>query len=193
MTAPSDAQDVADSSMQVYFVTSCGLTKVGYSKNLKRRVCGLRDGSAAPVELVHSTPGGRQLEQAIHDQLAERRHHGEWFDGELTKEECEQLAAHCRDRGGLTSKTAREVLKSEVWADGEEIADPTVDDDDARAAWNRGMATLDAFSRVASADHHHALVESLKASLKASAALRLERQEELNRPGGIDPVPPPTH
>lgn len=57
-----------------------GRVKIGLSGNPQRRARGIATMSAIPVRLLWSTPGGRELELALHEHFKELRLHGEWFD-----------------------------------------------------------------------------------------------------------------
>jgi hypothetical protein len=63
----------------VYFIRSGDLVKIGYTAVLENRLNDLQ--VASPIELVvlATTPGGIELEQALHLQFAAFRVRGEWF------------------------------------------------------------------------------------------------------------------
>ena len=67
--------------MSIYLVhcPSLGVCKVGYATDVNRRFWLIRACTPAPVELVATREGERDLEAAIHRELKDDRHHGEWF------------------------------------------------------------------------------------------------------------------
>lgn len=64
----------------VYFVRGCGLIKIGYSSDIDNRLQGLFTDSPAPLKLLATIPGGREVESAWHRRLKQSRAHGEWFE-----------------------------------------------------------------------------------------------------------------
>lgn len=74
--------------MSVYFVESCGLMKIGYSKDpIGRSTTVTRNGTRpdsipfdAPTTLVGWIPGTMRDEGRLHAQFADHRIEGEWFD-----------------------------------------------------------------------------------------------------------------
>lgn len=76
----------------VYFVERHGFVKIGTTANLPARVQAINRGDSAiagmtilPVTILATMPGGRAVEQAIHQLFAHLRYDGEWFlfDGAL--------------------------------------------------------------------------------------------------------------
>lgn len=67
--------------MPVYFIRNerVGLTKVGYSANVRRRVESLRTASGDRLTLLRALVGGTDLEFALHSQFKELHERGEWF------------------------------------------------------------------------------------------------------------------
>jgi Meiotically Up-regulated Gene 113 (MUG113) protein len=66
----------------VYFVqrTTGGSIKIGYTRNLKRRLMGLVVGSDAPLVVLATIPtDNHRIEIEIHRRFAKYRLHGEWF------------------------------------------------------------------------------------------------------------------
>lgn len=63
----------------VYFLSSHGLVKIGFSTRLEQRIQALRASSPVVLELVAAIPGTRQLETSLHQQFKKLRKHGEWF------------------------------------------------------------------------------------------------------------------
>ena len=56
------------------------IVKIGWSTNLRTRLADLRCTSAFPVTVLWATPGGRELEDALHRRFDDQRFKGEWFD-----------------------------------------------------------------------------------------------------------------
>lgn len=54
--------------------------KIGTSTDIYRRLGEIQRMSPDPLEVLWQTLGDRQLESALHDEFANRRVHGEWFD-----------------------------------------------------------------------------------------------------------------
>jgi hypothetical protein len=65
----------------VYFAAAGdgGQIKIGWSKNVSARLTQLQTGSASPIKLLGTTPGGRAAERRLHGQFAHLRISGEWF------------------------------------------------------------------------------------------------------------------
>jgi hypothetical protein len=70
----------------VYFVLRDGLIKIGWTRNLYKRLWALGRGSSfipgltvGPVEILHTMPGSRWAETDWHHTFAEQRVAGEWF------------------------------------------------------------------------------------------------------------------
>lgn len=63
----------------VYFLSLENRIKVGISEDVTQRVKTLECASGSAIQLLGSIPGGRDLEQAIHKRLQNRRLRGEWF------------------------------------------------------------------------------------------------------------------
>ncbi len=68
-------------SSTVYVVQrlSDGAIKIGYSRDLERRLRELRKETGAAVVFVAGFPGGRAEEMALQERFAHRRIDGEWF------------------------------------------------------------------------------------------------------------------
>jgi hypothetical protein len=66
----------------VYFIQagSDGAIKIGFAKNLANRLRSLRGGNAAPLRVLATVPGGRELEVRIHKALHKNRLRLEWFE-----------------------------------------------------------------------------------------------------------------
>ena len=67
----------------VYFVLNAdaGQVKIGYTEQpVEKRIRALQTGAGSELALLHTMPGTREDEKALHAQLAEHRATGEWFD-----------------------------------------------------------------------------------------------------------------
>lgn len=64
----------------VYFAEADGRVKIGWSRKVATRIAQLQTGSAAPITLLGTTPGGVALERRLHQQFAAARVAGEWFE-----------------------------------------------------------------------------------------------------------------
>lgn len=65
----------------VYFAEAGNRVKIGFSKRVSARLVQLQTGSAVPIRLIGTMPGGRTAERRLHDQFAHLRISGEWFQG----------------------------------------------------------------------------------------------------------------
>lgn len=65
---------------RVYFAGAGSRIKIGWSRNVAARIAQLQTGNAEAVRLLATTPGARALERQLHDQFAEARVAGEWFE-----------------------------------------------------------------------------------------------------------------
>lgn len=74
-----EAAIAARDGSSVYFADAGGQIKIGWSKKVGTRIAQLQTGSAVPIRLVGTVPGGRGLERRLHDQFAHLRLVGEWF------------------------------------------------------------------------------------------------------------------
>jgi hypothetical protein len=54
--------------------------KIGVAGDISKRLRALQIGSASPIALRWSTPGGYPLERHLHETFDKRRISGEWFD-----------------------------------------------------------------------------------------------------------------
>lgn len=63
---------IADQNRRVF--------KIGMSTNIRGRVKRLQRYASEPLEVLWLTPGGRELETALHKRFKERRLTNEWFD-----------------------------------------------------------------------------------------------------------------
>lgn len=63
----------------VYFARAGRAVKIGYSKDVKKRVAHFRTGASEKIEIVARVPGSLELERHFHKVFAEYHSHGEWF------------------------------------------------------------------------------------------------------------------
>lgn len=65
----------------VYFIRSGkrGAIKIGWAKDVSKRLRILQTGSAEELSLIGAIPGGKRLERQIHERFAADRLTGEWF------------------------------------------------------------------------------------------------------------------
>jgi hypothetical protein len=75
--APADA---AVGWVYVIGAPGSSVVKIGRSSNLAKRLSVIQTGSHDKVVVRWTTPGGRQLERALHEEFQLFRKHGEWFD-----------------------------------------------------------------------------------------------------------------
>ena len=77
---PPDIIRNAPQQSAVYFIKD-GLEriKIGFSKNLNKRVAALQTGSSPKQELMGSIPGGKHLESKLHSDFATLQLEREWF------------------------------------------------------------------------------------------------------------------
>ena len=87
----------------IYFVTSAGFTKVGYSKNPQKRY---REAIVPPKsDLRFIGEGDRWVEGNIHYLMLDRWIEREWFQDEVTLAECEALHAAAVTMGDVGHRT----------------------------------------------------------------------------------------
>jgi hypothetical protein len=69
----------------IYYVAANDRVKIGFAKNVKKRLAALSTTSPVPLVLLASHRGSQKKEREIHRLFAEYRLTGEWFrlDGEL--------------------------------------------------------------------------------------------------------------
>lgn len=84
--------------MALYFIVGGGMTKVGSSGNVEKRLAHLRTMSPMPLRILKVEDGSYRLERAVYEVLHARglHSHGEWFFGELTFEEAAEVVAEAR-------------------------------------------------------------------------------------------------
>lgn len=68
--------------MSVYFATAreLGMVKIGYAKDVSRRLSFLQTGCPAKLEMEAVIDGGKDLERSLHEVFRPYRKRGEWFD-----------------------------------------------------------------------------------------------------------------
>lgn len=80
------SRTLGDESRYVYFVRQAcvcypeGPIKIGSADNVAQRLGGLQTSSPYEVVLLHSLLGGYELERRLHEEFAEERLFGEWFE-----------------------------------------------------------------------------------------------------------------
>ena len=81
-TARQDSPTDTKPRGEVYVIreTASGLIKIGYSTEISKRLANLQRSNPNKLELLWSTPGGLDLEAALHQRFRKRRLHSEWFD-----------------------------------------------------------------------------------------------------------------
>jgi hypothetical protein len=79
---------------RVYFFRAGDAIKIGVTRDVERRRRALATGSAVPLELLATLPGGRRLEKRLHERFKRFHVRGEWFraDEELLRYTREQAA-----------------------------------------------------------------------------------------------------
>lgn len=71
----------------VYFIRSGQSVKIGFSRDVKKRLQQLKTGAAHKVSILAAVPGTMDTEAYFHRMFAEYRMSGEWFryEGELKR------------------------------------------------------------------------------------------------------------
>jgi hypothetical protein len=66
----------------IYVIGSAGggIVKIGRSLDVARRLRDIQRMSPVQLRVLWHKPGGQALESALHQEFADRRSHGEWFD-----------------------------------------------------------------------------------------------------------------
>jgi hypothetical protein len=66
----------------VYLMGSASspIVKIGRSNNPKRRLFQVQEDVGRPLEVMWTTPGGKEMERGLHQHFAQERRHGEWFE-----------------------------------------------------------------------------------------------------------------
>lgn len=76
---PDVAADSLTADTFVYFLLADGVVKIGYSKDVKKRVIGMKTAFHGNAEILYVVRGGRSLERYLHERFAAQRLGGEWF------------------------------------------------------------------------------------------------------------------
>lgn len=79
----------SESYVYALYSQSTGLTKIGYSSRFDQRMREITHMNGGDLDLVLKTPGGSDLESALHKKFKAKRKHGEWFS--LSKSEISRL------------------------------------------------------------------------------------------------------
>jgi len=64
----------------IYFVRCQHYVKIGYAKDVEKRLAGLQTGNPYKLEVVATVPGTPSLERAFHKALRRKYVRGEWFE-----------------------------------------------------------------------------------------------------------------
>lgn len=117
-TSFDENQQVSHRSTRgIVYVLKCGvLYKIGMTRNLTRRLRGLRTALASPVELLYTLEvlNARLVERYLHKLFAAQRKQGEWF--ELRADDVEFLRAiSTAKRVPLLKKSSKEGLSEPLW------------------------------------------------------------------------------
>ena len=85
----------------VYFIEGPGRAiKIGYARNLTKRLAALQTSSPVRLRVLATVPGGSRLEREYHRQFAVYALHGEWFrDNHLIRREVARLQKADRSVG----------------------------------------------------------------------------------------------
>ena len=80
----------------VYFIQCGSFMKIGVADEVLSRLATLQTANPEPLSLVHSMPGGYELESLLHLRFAEHRVRpgGEWF------RDCEAIRTFIAENGG---------------------------------------------------------------------------------------------
>lgn len=68
-----------ESHWRIYFVEAHGYIKIGFTRDLDRRVSVLDQVFPEPIILLHHIPGTTRTEMELHRKFAHLRVRGEWF------------------------------------------------------------------------------------------------------------------
>lgn len=63
----------------VYAIAAGERVKIGYTTNLEQRMKSIQSSCSDPIVCLGTSPGGVELEKALHRQFGHARAHGEWF------------------------------------------------------------------------------------------------------------------
>jgi hypothetical protein len=109
----------------VYFIQGGDRVKVGWSRDVPRRLAQLQTASSEALKLLGTLPGTRERERAIHRMLAAIHVRGEWFHAEpgllaMVPMLCECATGVERERIGA-ARQSRKALVGALGACLEEI------------------------------------------------------------------------
>jgi hypothetical protein len=107
----------------VYLIASSdsSLVKIGTAQDVAARLRTLQNSSPTPLQVLWQTEGGRRLEAGLHEQFAEYRQHGEWFNLQgldavgMVSAAADQLAANVAVRD---ARKRPAYLRSDIEDDG---------------------------------------------------------------------------
>lgn len=106
----------------IYFVQigEDGPVKIGWARDVKRRLAQLQTGQPHKLRLLGQIPGGLTAERKVHEKLAAHRMTGEWFQPSTPVLEWACLAAAIdgRSRNEVTDGELRVALARELVAAG---------------------------------------------------------------------------
>lgn len=96
----------------VYFITGAGMTKVGYSTDVRSRLTSLQRRVPVDLRVTYATPGGRPLESALHRALTAQGRHvfREWFTAMSAADAKEAVRAARRLRADSSPEGVRRLL-----------------------------------------------------------------------------------
>lgn len=83
MTTGRDNMQTANQTKSVVYVIGPAnqhRVKIGTTEHIDKRPRTIQSMSPVPLQVLWTTPGNRQLEDALHEHFKDRRTHGEWFD-----------------------------------------------------------------------------------------------------------------
>lgn len=63
----------------VYFIQQSDAVKIGWSRNVDARMRALQTAASAPLRLLGTLAGTREVERSLHKRFRALRTHGEWF------------------------------------------------------------------------------------------------------------------
>jgi hypothetical protein len=75
-------KDIEDGDGCIYFIQgiSGGLIKIGYAKDIYRRLKNLQASCPLPLKILAVIRGSLDSESNLHSRFAKNRKHGEWFE-----------------------------------------------------------------------------------------------------------------
>jgi hypothetical protein len=83
----------------VYFLQCGGLIKIGFARDVAKRLAELQTGNPEPLKLVAVIPGCLpSVERRYHREFATARRRGEWFDAYQLKDILRHISAGAKPR-----------------------------------------------------------------------------------------------